>query len=198
MASLNKVTLIGRLGKDPETKYLPNGEAVCNFTLATSETWNNKNGERQEKTEWHQITLFRKVAEVAGKYLKKGSQVYIEGKIQTRKWQDKEGNDRWTTEIVGNQMQMLGSKGDAVPSDMPSDNGAQRNSGGAQQGGNGASRMDRSDNRPENRERTYGSNSNSGSSAGSNGGSNGGSRPRPASQPLRQADNSWADDEIPF
>jgi single-strand DNA-binding protein len=196
MASLNKVTLIGRLGKDPETKYLPNGEAVCNFTLATSETWNNKNGERQEKTEWHQITLFRKVAEVAGKYLKKGSQVYIEGKIQTRKWQDKEGNDRWTTEIVGNQMQMLGSKGDAVPSDMPSDNGAPRNSGGAQQGGNGASRMDRSDNRPENRERTYGSNSNSGSNAGSNGGSNGGSRPRPASQPARPAD-TW-EDEIPF
>lgn len=192
MASLNKVTLIGRLGKDPETKYLPNGEAVCNFTLATSETWNNKNGERQEKTEWHQITLFRKVAEVAGKYLKKGSQVYIEGKIQTRKWQDKEGNDRWTTEIVGNQMQMLGSKGDAVPSDMPSDNGAVRNSGGAQQGGNSAPRMDRSDNRPENRERTYGSNSNSGSNAGSNGGS----RPRPASQPARPAD-TW-EDEIPF
>ena len=181
MASLNKVTLIGRLGKDPELKYLQNGEAVCNFTMATSETWNNKNGERQEKTEWHQITLFRKVAEVAGQYLKKGSQVYIEGKIQTRKWQDKDGKDRWTTEIVGNQMQMLGGKNDPVPADMPSDASAAapRNSGSQGQGGGNASRSDN---------RSFNANANSGS--------NGGARSRPASQPARQADN-W-EDEIPF
>src|ERR1019366_456635 len=108
--SVNKVTLVGRLGKDPETRYMTNGEAVTNATLATSETWKDKSGEKQEKTEWHSLVFYRRLAEVAGEYLKKGSQVYIEGKIQTRKWQDKEGNDRYTTEIIVNEMQMLGSK----------------------------------------------------------------------------------------
>jgi single-strand DNA-binding protein len=186
MASLNKVTLIGRLGKDPELKYLPNGEAVCNFTLATSESWNNKNsGERQEKTEWHNITMFRKVAEVAGQYLKKGSQVYIEGKIQTRKWQDKEGKDRWTTEIVGNQMQMLGGKNDPVPNDMPAEpsNAAPRASAPSQPANNGGA--SRPDSRPDTR-----------SFNASPANSNGGARQRPATQPARAAD-SW-DDEIPF
>jgi single-strand DNA-binding protein len=108
--SVNKVILIGRLGKDPETRYMTSGEAVTNCTLATSENWKDKSGEKQEKTEWHSLVFYRRLAEVAGEYLKKGSQVYVEGKLQTRKWQDKEGKDRYTTEIIVDQMQMLGSK----------------------------------------------------------------------------------------
>ncbi len=108
--SVNKVILVGRLGKDPETRYMTNGEAVTNVTLATSENWKDKNGEKQEKTEWHNLVFYRRLAEIAGEYLKKGSQIYVEGKLQTRKWQDKEGKDRYTTEIVVNEMQMLGSK----------------------------------------------------------------------------------------
>lgn len=108
--SVNKVILIGRLGKDPETRYMPNGEAVTNVTLATSENWKDKSGVKQEKTEWHNLVFYRRLAEVAGEYLKKGSQVYVEGKLQTRKWQDKEGRDRYTTEIIADQMQMLGGK----------------------------------------------------------------------------------------
>lgn len=108
--SVNKVILVGRLGKDPETRYMPNGEAVTNATLATSENWKDKSGEKQEKTEWHNLVFYRRLAEIAGEYLKKGSQVYVEGKLQTRKWQTKEGQDRYTTEIIVNEMQMLGSK----------------------------------------------------------------------------------------
>ncbi len=108
--SVNKVILVGRLGKDPETRYMTNGEAVTNATLATSENWKDKSGEKQEKTEWHNLVFYRRLAEIAGEYLKKGSQVYVEGKLQTRKWQTKEGQDRYTTEIIVNEMQMLGSK----------------------------------------------------------------------------------------
>jgi len=108
--SVNKVILVGRLGKDPETRYMTNGEAVTNATLATSENWKDKNGEKQEKTEWHNLVFYRRLAEIAGEYLKKGSQVYVEGKLQTRKWQTKEGQDRYTTEIIVNEMTMLGGK----------------------------------------------------------------------------------------
>jgi single-strand DNA-binding protein len=109
---VNKVILVGNLGKDPEIRYMPNGNAVANLTLATSESWKDKQtGDQQEKTEWHRIVMFRRLAEIAGEYLKKGSQVYIEGKLQTRKWQDNSGNDRYTTEIVANEMQMLGGRG---------------------------------------------------------------------------------------
>ena len=108
--SVNKVILIGRLGKDPETRYMPNGEAVTNATLATSENWKDKSGVKQEKTEWHNLVFYRRLAEIAGEYLKKGSMVYVEGKLQTRKWQDKEGKDRYTTEIIANEMTMLGGK----------------------------------------------------------------------------------------
>ncbi len=108
--SVNKVILVGRLGKDPETRYMTNGEAVTNATLATSENWKDKNGEKQERTEWHNLVFYRRLAEIAGEYLKKGAQIYVEGKLQTRKWQDKEGKDRYTTEIIVNEMQMLGSK----------------------------------------------------------------------------------------
>ena len=109
---VNKVILIGNLGKDPEVRYMPNGNAVANITLATSESWKDKtSGEQQEKTEWHRVVMFRRLGEIAGEYLKKGSKVYIEGKLQTRKWQDSSGNDRYTTEIVANEMQMLDSRG---------------------------------------------------------------------------------------
>ena len=105
---LNKVILIGRLGKDPETRYMPNGEAVCNFSVATSEAWNDRNGQRQERTEWHNITMYRRLAEIAGQYLKKGSQVYLEGKIQSRKYTDKNGAERTAYDIIANEMKMLG------------------------------------------------------------------------------------------
>ena len=110
MASVNKVILIGNLGRDPETRYMPDGGAVTNVSLATTETWKDKNGEKQEKTEWHRVAFFGKLAEIAGEYLKKGSQVYVEGRLQTRKWQDKEGQDKYSTEIVADRMQMLGSR----------------------------------------------------------------------------------------
>jgi len=108
--SVNKVILVGRLGKDPETRYMTSGEAVTNCTLATSENWKDKSGEKQERTEWHNLVFYRRLAEIAGEYLKKGSQIYAEGKLQTRKWQDKEGRDRYTTEIVVNEMTMLGGR----------------------------------------------------------------------------------------
>ena len=110
MPTLNRVQLIGRLGKDPESKYTPTGKKVCHFSLAVSNRWKDKNGEKQEKTEWHRVAFFGKLAEIAGEYLKKGSQVYVEGRLQTRKWQDKDGQDRYTTEIVADRMQMLGSR----------------------------------------------------------------------------------------
>ncbi len=110
MASVNKVILIGNLGRDPEVRYMPSGDAMCNLNLATTDTWRDKSGEKQEKTEWHRVVMFGKQAEIAGEYLKKGSPVYIEGRLQTRKWTDKEGQDRYTTEIVADRMQMLGSR----------------------------------------------------------------------------------------
>ena len=108
--SLNKAILIGRLGRDPEVRYMPNGEAVCNFSIATDETWKDQSGQRQTKTEWHAITLYRRMAEVAGQYLKKGSQVYIEGRIQSRKYTGKDGIERTAYEIIGSEMKMLGGK----------------------------------------------------------------------------------------
>lgn len=108
---VNKVILVGNLGADPETRYTAGGAAITNIRVATSESWRDKQtGENQERTEWHRVVFFSRLAEVAGEYLRKGSQVYVEGKIQTRKWQDKDGQDRYTTEIVGNEMQMLGSR----------------------------------------------------------------------------------------
>ena len=109
---VNKVILIGNLGQDPEVKYMPNGNAVANITIATSESWKDKNtGEQVDKTEWHRVVFFRRLAEIVGEYLKKGSKIYVEGKLQTRKWQDNNGQDRYTTEIIANEMQMLDSRG---------------------------------------------------------------------------------------
>jgi single-strand DNA-binding protein len=110
MASVNKAIIVGNLGKDPEVKFLTNGDAVCSFSIATTDSWKDKAGQKQEKTEWHNIVMYRKLAEIAGEYLKKGSPVYVEGALQTRKWTNKEGQERYTTEIVANSMQMLGGK----------------------------------------------------------------------------------------
>ncbi len=105
---VNKVILVGNLGNDPEVRYMPNGEAVANLSIATSESWKDKQGQLQEKTEWHKLTAYRKLAEIIGEYVKKGSRLYVEGKLQTRKWQDQQGNDRYTTEVIISEMQMLG------------------------------------------------------------------------------------------
>ncbi|MDJ0806956.1 MAG: single-stranded DNA-binding protein [Gammaproteobacteria bacterium] len=115
---INKVILIGNLGKDPEVRYMPSGGAVTNVTLATSDTWKDKSsGEQQERTEWHRVVFFNRLAEIAGEYLKKGSKVYVEGRLQTRKWQGQDGQDRYTTEIVANEMQMLDSRGGSASFD---------------------------------------------------------------------------------
>jgi single-strand DNA-binding protein len=120
MASVNKVIIVGNLGRDPETRYMPNGDAVCNIAVATTETWKDKHsGDKKETTEWHRITFYRKLAEIAGQYLKKGSSCYVEGKLQTRKWTDKDGVERYTTEIIGDTMQMLGGKSDGSASYTP-------------------------------------------------------------------------------
>ncbi len=109
---VNKVIIVGNLGQDPETRYMPSGSAVTNFTVATNESWKDKQtGEQKERTEWHRVSMFNRLAEVAAEYLRKGSQVYIEGKLRTRKWQGKDGNDRYTTEIIADEMQMLGGRG---------------------------------------------------------------------------------------
>ena len=132
MAGVNKVILVGNLGADPEIRYTPGGTAVANFRIATTESYKNKEGQKEEKTEWHRIVTFGKLAEICGEYLAKGKQVYLEGRIQTSQWEDKEGNKRYTTEIVCNQMQMLGRVGDrgSVPAGAPEGGGG---------GGGGAS-----------------------------------------------------------
>ncbi len=118
--SVNRVILVGRLGRDPETRYTSSGQAVCNFTLATNEVYRNRTGERQERTEWHRIVIWGKLAETAQQYLKKGSLVYIEGRIQTRQWDDRDGNKRTSTEIVANTFRMLGGRGEGVAELEPS------------------------------------------------------------------------------
>ena len=111
---INKVILVGNLGADPETRYMPSGGAVTNMRIATSESWKDKQtGEQKDRTEWHNVAMFGRLAEIAAEYLRKGSQVYVEGKLRTRKWQDKDGNDRWTTEVIADEMQMLGGRGGA-------------------------------------------------------------------------------------
>ncbi|WP_313950421.1 single-stranded DNA-binding protein [Accumulibacter sp.] len=137
MASVNKVILVGNLGADPETRYLPNGDAVCNIRIATSESWKDKQtGDKKEATEWHRIVFFRRLAEIAGQYLKKGSSVYVEGSLKTRKWQDKDGNERYTTEIVGNEMKMLGGREGlgSPPSDEGDYGGSMPSAGGTAAG----------------------------------------------------------------
>jgi single-strand DNA-binding protein len=145
---INKVILIGNLGADPETRAMPSGTTVANLRIATSESWRDKqSGEQQERTEWHRVALFGRLAEIAGEYLRKGSQVYIEGSLRTRKWQDKQGNERYSTEIIGNELQMLGGRGGAGAGAGAGVEGGARAGGGAgaahayaeESGGGGAS-----------------------------------------------------------
>jgi single-strand DNA-binding protein len=141
MASLNKVILIGNLGRDPETRYLPNGDNVTNISIATSETWKDKNGEKQEKTEWHRVTLFRRLGEIASEYLKKGSQVYVEGRIEYREY-EKDGVKRYSTDIIASEMKMMGARqGAGEPGDRDSGSTSERparSSSGASAGGAGS------------------------------------------------------------
>ncbi len=165
---VNKVILIGNLGKDPEMKSFPNGDAFCNLTLATSESWTDKtSGEKKEKTEWHNLVFTRKLAEIAGQYLKKGSKIYVEGSLRTRKWQDKDGHDRYTTEIQVNDMQMLDGRGGG--------SGGGDDFGGASSGGNYSG--SRGGGAPQ-RERAPAA------------------RPAPAAE--RSGGDSFEDDDIPF
>lgn len=145
MASVNKVILIGNLGRDPEVRYMPSGDAIANLSVATTETWKDKAGEKQEATEWHRVVFFGKQAEICGQYLKKGSQIYVEGSLRTRKWQDKDGQDRYTTEIRGDRMQMLGGRaggGTADYGDMRDDTGRASDAGGGVKQGGGFGDLD--------------------------------------------------------
>jgi len=181
MASVNKVILIGNLGKDPETRYAPSGDAICNITLATTDTWRDKaTGEKREATEWHRVVFFGKLAEIAGQYLRKGSAAYIEGSLRTRKWQDKDGQDRYTTEIRADEMKMLGSRQGMGGSDAPSrSEGGGRDSAPRDSGGG--------------RDNNYG--------GGGGGGGFGGGAPAPsAPAPKKPAGGGFGDfdDDIPF
>jgi single-strand DNA-binding protein len=139
MASVNKVILIGNLGRDPEVRYAPSGSAICNVTIATSRQWKDKtSGEKQEETEWHRVVFYDRLAEIAGEYLKKGRPVYVEGRLKTRKWTDKDGVEKYTTEIVADQMQLLGGREGMGDGESRGSGAAPRASGGA--GGNAAPR----------------------------------------------------------
>ena len=140
MASVNKVILVGNLGADPETRYMTNGDAVCNIRLATTESWKDKaSGEKREVTEWHRVVFYRKLAEIAAQYLKKGAQVYLEGRIRTRKWTDKEGQERYTTEIEATEMQMLGRReGQGTPAGNEPSGGGDYQPAPAKKAGNAA------------------------------------------------------------
>ena len=147
---INKAIIVGNLGRDPEVRYTANGNAIANITVATTESWKDKqSGERQEKTEWHRVVFFGRLAEIAGEYLKKGAQVYIEGRLQTRKWEDKSGQERYTTEIVANEMQMLGSRGDGTTGTSNDDySGEAQSTTGSSGGGAGGGDPDLDDDIP--------------------------------------------------
>merc|ERR1712093_61714 len=185
---VNKVILVGNLGNDPEVRYMPNGNAVANLSLATSESWKDQQGQVQERTEWHRLTMYRRLAEIAGEYLKKGSQIYVEGKLQTRKWQDQQGQDRYTTEIIVDQMQMLGGRnnnggynqGNNQNQGGGYNQGNNQNQGGGNQGGYN---------------QNQGGNNGGGNQGGGNqnqGGQNAGKNP-----PMAEPDFDF-DDDIPF
>jgi single-strand DNA-binding protein len=179
MASVNKVIVVGNLGKDPETRYSPNGGAICNVRIATTRNWKDKTtGEKKEETEWHSVVFYDRLAEIAGEYLKKGRSVYVEGRLKTRKWQDKEGLDRYTTEIIASEMQLLGSR---------------EGGGGGGGGGGGAS-----DDGGYSRESQSGGGSSGGGGGGGGGaGSGGGGRPAGGTR-KPPPDLSDMDDDIPF
>lgn len=182
---VNKVILVGNLGNDPEVRYMPNGNAVANLSLATSESWKDQQGQMQERTEWHKLTMYRRLAEVAGEYLRKGSQIYVEGKLQTRKWQDQQGQDRYTTEIIVDQMQMLGGR-------MQDGGGQGANQGGYQGGGQGGYQ-----NRPQNAPQQGGGQGYGSGNQGQQGRPNQGGQPNQNTPPMAEPDFDF-DDDIPF
>ena len=182
MASINKVILIGNLGRDPEVRYTPNGAAICNVTIATSRNWKDKtSGEKVEETEWHRVVFYDRLAEIAGEYLKKGRSVYVEGRLKTRKWQDKEGKDNYTTEVIADNMQMLGSR-EGMGGGADEGGGRGRDSGYGGGGGGGGER----------------------GGYGGGGGGGGGERPASRPAPSKPAPQKSAtgfddmDDDIPF
>lgn len=168
---INKVILVGNVGQDPEVRFMPSGGAVTNLSIATTDSWNDKqSGQKQDRTEWHRVSMFNKLAEIAGEYLRKGSQVYIEGRLQTRKWQDNNGNDRYTTEIIASDMQMLGGRGGDGGGTANFDNNQQQQ-GGQQQGGQQGGGQQRSQQQ---------------------------ARPQQAPQPAPMSGPDDFDDDIPF
>ena len=176
---VNKVILVGNLGNDPEVRYMPNGNAVANLSLATSESWKDQQGQVQERTEWHRLTMYRRLAEIAGEYLRKGSQIYVEGKLQTRKWQDQQGQDKYTTEIIVDQMQMLGGRGNGGGNQQGGGQGyGNGQQGGNQQGGNQGSNQ-------------------GGNQGGNHGGNQGGNQGQPNNPTMAEPDFDF-DDDIPF
>lgn len=195
---VNKVILVGNLGQDPEVRYMPNGNAVANLSIATSESWKDQQGQMQERTEWHRLTMYRRLAEVAGEYLRKGSQIYVEGKLQTRKWQDQQGQDKYTTEVIVDQMQMLGGKGGGQseggfqgqqrqPAQRPAQGG--QNAGGQNSGGQNSGGYQQSPNQGYN-QAPQGGQGNQGFNQAPQGGQN-----KPA--PMAEPDFDF-DDDIPF
>ncbi|MAD18188.1 MAG: single-stranded DNA-binding protein [Alteromonadaceae bacterium] len=195
---VNKVILVGNLGQDPEVRYMPNGNAVANLSIATSESWKDQQGQMQERTEWHRLTMYRRLAEVAGEYLRKGSQIYVEGKLQTRKWQDQQGQDKYTTEVIVDQMQMLGGKGGGQseggfqgqqrqPAQRPAQGG--QNAGGQRAGGQNSGGFQQSPNQGYN-QAPQGGQGNQGFNQAPQGGQN-----KPA--PMAEPDFDF-DDDIPF
>ncbi|WP_079435387.1 single-stranded DNA-binding protein [Zoogloea sp. LCSB751] len=211
MASVNKVILVGNLGKDPETRYAPSGDAICNITLATTDTWRDKaSGEKREATEWHRVVFFGKLAEIAGQYLRKGSQVYVEGSLRTRKWQDKDGQDRYTTEIRADEMKMLGSRQGMGGGDESARNeggfgggrpagnygGGNRDSGGGGGGNYGGGRD--SGGNYGGGGGSYGGGSNSGGGFGGGGSAPAPSAPSAPQRPAGGNDFGGFDDDIPF
>ncbi len=189
---VNKVILVGNLGNDPEVRYMPNGNAVANLSLATSESWKDQQGQVQERTEWHRLTMYRRLAEIAGEYLKKGSQIYVEGKLQTRKWQDQQGQDKYTTEIIVDQMQMLGGRNNNGGGNQGGYNqGNNQNQGGYNQGNN----QNQGGGNQGGYNQNQGGNNGGGNQGGGNqnqGGQNAGKNP-----PMAEPDFDF-DDDIPF
>lgn len=189
---VNKVILVGNLGNDPEVRYMPNGNAVANLSLATSESWKDQQGQVQERTEWHRLTMYRRLAEIAGEYLKKGSQIYVEGKLQTRKWQDQQGQDKYTTEIIVDQMQMLGGRG----GDGGGGNGGYQRPQNNQGGYNQAPAQGGYNQAPQQGGGQQGGyNSNQG--GGYNQAPQGGNQGQPKNPPMAEPDFDF-DDDIPF
>ncbi|AIF97413.1 single-stranded DNA-binding protein [Alteromonas australica] len=184
---VNKVILVGNLGNDPEVRYMPNGNAVANLSLATSESWKDQQGQVQERTEWHRLTMYRRLAEIAGEYLKKGSQIYVEGKLQTRKWQDQQGQDRYTTEIIVDQMQMLGGRGGEAGGGSGGYQRQQSNQGGGYNQNQGGGY-----NQPAPQGAPQG-----GQQGGYNQAPQGGGQSQPKTPPMAEPDFDF-DDDIPF